>query len=727
MKPNDLLKLFTFSGFSAFTLSTEPILTPHACKLRLVIYRVTSKKNLNTPSHVFARINEFQLLLYNYIILINSCKLRELKHSYKEVKKVMAEKSIVTMSIHHLGLVLVFQSPRPGRLMMLTMMYKELEIMCSSAVSQSCSLDMLLKKMHKQMSPSHMLLLLLKPPPLRTPPVPREQIWAPVIELSMGTRHKFANSTEFTTTVFFCLEQSFFNTKTGIARLFDEESENAYDIRLKLSKDVITIQKQDVVCVSGSDSDSNHRTVTLRRQPVGGMGLSIKGGAEHGVPVVISKIFKDQAADQTGMLFVGDAVLQVNGINVENATHEEVVHLLRNAGDEVTITVQYLREAPSFLKLPLGSPGPSSDHSSGASSPLFDSGLHLNGNSTNTAPSSPSSPSADEPKYEKRWLDTLSVPLSMARVSRYRAGADQLRPNTFEIVALDGVSTGILQFYTAQESADWVRAISTNINDLTLQNMKMANKCCPSNDQIIHMGWVSEKLLGAESNQLYKCKFLGLKGSSLHIFNAPPVSIRDWLWAEKIYNLCEILCKVHKLWLADECWLQANLCLGLHQDCELQDQRPYGFSVLAGQGENHYFCVEMGSDLAVWEKTFQRAIFMEVQRAGSKTYGCTWQGQSLSFTIDFAAGFTCVDSNTKNVIWRFKFSQLKGSSDDGKTCVKLLFQNTDTRQIDMKELEFPDLTAVLHCIHSFIAAKVAAVDPVFVDSLSVARKYMYSS
>ncbi|XP_062924675.1 gamma-2-syntrophin [Mobula hypostoma] len=540
-------------------------------------------------------------------------------------------------------------------------------------------------------------------------------------------------------------------TKTGITRLFDEESENAYDVRLRLSKDVITIQKQDVVCVNGSDSDSNHRTVTLRRQPVGGMGLSIKGGAEHGVPVVISKIFKDQAADQTGMLFVGDAVLQVNGINVENATHEEVVHLLRNAGDEVTITVQYLREAPSFLKLPLGSPGPSSDHSSGTSSPLFDSGLHLNGTSTNTAPSSPSSPSANEPKYEKRWFDALSVPLSMARVSRYRTGTDQLRcskgkcraremasavdlllrPNTFEVVALDGVSSGIFQFYTAQESADWLRAISTNINDLALQNMKMANKCCSPNDQIIHMGWVSERLLGSDSNQLYKYKFLGLKGSSLHIFNTPPVSIRDWLWAEKIYNLCEILCKVHKnilqLWLDDECWLQANLYLGLHQDFELQNLRPYGFSILAGQGENHYFCVETGSELAVWEKTFQRAVFMDVQRTGSKTYECTWQGQALFFTIDFTSGFTCVDNDTKNIIWRFKFSQLKGSSDDGKTCVKLLFQNTDTRQIDMKELEFADLTAVLHCIHSFIAAKVAAVDPLFVDSQSVARKYMYSS
>ncbi|KAK4823684.1 hypothetical protein QYF61_005655 [Mycteria americana] len=77
------------------------------------------------------------------------------------------------------------------------------------------------------------------------------------------------------------------------------------------------------------------------------------------------------------------------------------------------------------------------------------------------APSSPSSPIANEPKYEKRWLDTLSVPLSMARISR---------SNAFEVLALDGVSTGILQFYTAQESADWLRAISTNISDLTLQN-----------------------------------------------------------------------------------------------------------------------------------------------------------------------------------------------------------------------------------------------------------------
>lgn len=44
-----------------------------------------------------------------------------------------------------------------------------------------------------------------------------------------------------------------------------------------------------------------------------------------------------------------------------------------------------------------------------------------------------------------------------------------------------------------------------------------------------------------------------------------------------------------------------------------------------------------------------------------------------------------------------------------------------------QELEFRDLTAVLHCIHSFMAAKVASVDPAFMDSQSIAGRYMHSS
>lgn len=51
--------------------------------------------------------------------------------------------------------------------------------------------------------------------------------------------------------------------------------------------------------------------VQIRRNRNSGLGLSIKGGAEHRLPILISKIYKDQAADTTGQLFVGDAIIKV--------------------------------------------------------------------------------------------------------------------------------------------------------------------------------------------------------------------------------------------------------------------------------------------------------------------------------------------------------------------------------------------------------------------------------
>lgn len=315
----------------------------------------------------------------------------------------------------------------------------------------------------------------------------------------------------------------------------------------------------------------------------------------------------------------------------------------------------------------------------------------------------------------------------MARISRFKASSVKLRPNSFELLAQDGVSSGTLQFQSAHDSADWLRAISTNISDLILQHMKMMNKCYSPSDQILHMGWVGEKVQGSDGSHVYKFKFLVLKGSSFYIFKSPPVSTLDWVRAEKMYNLCEVLFKVSKVWPADEIWIQENLYLNINQSEDFEEQRPYCFSVLVGYGKSHYFSTELGSDLPMWDRSFQKSIFMEVQRAGSKTYVCNSQGEVVCFTVDFVTGFTCFDSKSKNIIWRFKFSQLKGSSDDGKTRVKLLFHNSDTKQIEMKELEFQDLTGVLHCIHSFIAAKVASMDPMFINSQSAARKYIYNT
>lgn len=49
----------------------------------------------------------------------------------------------------------------------------------------------------------------------------------------------------------------FSQTKTGFAQLYNEGSENACDVRLRLTKDTLTMQKQDVVCVSGTEKSTN--------------------------------------------------------------------------------------------------------------------------------------------------------------------------------------------------------------------------------------------------------------------------------------------------------------------------------------------------------------------------------------------------------------------------------------------------------------------------------------
>lgn len=42
------------------------------------------------------------------------------------------------------------------------------------------------------------------------------------------------------------------------------------------------------------------------------------------------------------------------------------------------------------------------------------------------------------------------------------------------------------------------------------------------------------------------------------------------------------------------------------------------------------------------------------------------------------------------VLWRYKFSQLKGSSDDGKSKIKFLFQNQDSKSIEAKVIQMPN-------------------------------------
>ncbi|KAL3998050.1 Golgi-associated PDZ and coiled-coil motif-containing protein [Acanthocheilonema viteae] len=84
------------------------------------------------------------------------------------------------------------------------------------------------------------------------------------------------------------------------------------------------------------------RSVKLVRNSHEGLGISITGGKEHGVPILISEIHPNQPAERCGNLFVGDAILSVNGIDLRTAKHNEAVHILSEQEGELNLKVVYV-------------------------------------------------------------------------------------------------------------------------------------------------------------------------------------------------------------------------------------------------------------------------------------------------------------------------------------------------------------------------------------------------
>jgi hypothetical protein len=70
------------------------------------------------------------------------------------------------------------------------------------------------------------------------------------------------------------------------------------------------------------------RIVELKKEPKEGLGISITGGKEHGVPILISEIHANGPAHRSANLYVGDAILSVNGIDLRSVKHSEAVEIL---------------------------------------------------------------------------------------------------------------------------------------------------------------------------------------------------------------------------------------------------------------------------------------------------------------------------------------------------------------------------------------------------------------
>ncbi|XP_002127219.2 Golgi-associated PDZ and coiled-coil motif-containing protein [Ciona intestinalis] len=92
---------------------------------------------------------------------------------------------------------------------------------------------------------------------------------------------------------------------------------------------------------------SNHgvgevRKLTIQKSHEEGLGISITGGREHGVPILVSEIHEGAIVDRTGGLYVGDAILSVNGVDLRHAKHQDAVDALSQQVESVTLEAVYV-------------------------------------------------------------------------------------------------------------------------------------------------------------------------------------------------------------------------------------------------------------------------------------------------------------------------------------------------------------------------------------------------
>ncbi|KFP91028.1 InaD-like, partial [Apaloderma vittatum] len=100
------------------------------------------------------------------------------------------------------------------------------------------------------------------------------------------------------------------------------------------------------------------RIVEIFRDPHVSLGISIVGGqtvikrlknGEELKGIFIKQVLEDSPAGRTKALKTGDKILEVSGIDLQNATHEEAVEAIKSAGNPVVFVVQGLSNVPKVV------------------------------------------------------------------------------------------------------------------------------------------------------------------------------------------------------------------------------------------------------------------------------------------------------------------------------------------------------------------------------------------
>ncbi|XP_075729407.1 glutamate receptor interacting protein isoform X2 [Rhipicephalus microplus] len=161
--------------------------------------------------------------------------------------------------------------------------------------------------------------------------VPRRRMTATVTAATTAT----TSSRRRKTRIWKWIKRRLLSVALGEDVAYRRRTEALEDVSLTLTKRLSFI----------NEDKRGSSTVELVKREGSTLGLILSGGIDKGSRPKVESLRPGSIAHRCDALAVGDHIVAVNGIRTSKLKHDEIVNLLKNAGDKVVLDVEY--EIPS--------------------------------------------------------------------------------------------------------------------------------------------------------------------------------------------------------------------------------------------------------------------------------------------------------------------------------------------------------------------------------------------
>ncbi|NXS55879.1 SNTB2 protein, partial [Brachypteracias leptosomus] len=418
------------------------------------------------------------------------------------------------------------------------------------------------------------------------------------------------------------------------------------------------------------------RRVRVVKAEAGGLGISIKGGRENRMPVLISRIFPGLAAERSGALRLGDAILAVNGVDLRDATHDQAVQALKRAGREVILEVKFMREVTPYIK-----------------KPSLVSDLPWEG-AVPQSPTLSSSEDSGSPQHQGP-RDRKVIPLKMCFAARNLSMPD-LENRLIELHSPDSRNTLILRCKDTATAHAWFTALHANITALLPQVLAELNAMLGTGSttaggrEVKHIAWLAEQARLDGGRQQWRPVLMAVTEKDLLLYDGMPWT-RD-AWASPCHSYPLVATRL------------------VHSGCgrrspALCPELTFATRTGSRQGvEMHVFRVETPRDLSCWTRVLVQGCHAAAELIKEVTVGCTLGGQEVQLSIHYEGGFTIHRQDPDgSVLFCYPYERLKMSADDGIRTLYLDFGGPEGElALDLHSCPKP----IVFILHTFLSAKV---------------------